>query len=272
MSIFVSATSVANPNLVGGDPYDMDSDLEQAEQQSLNNQNLDSMEEEDSLMEGPMEDLENNSVIEKDDTSLVMDEDSDTKEESLVALNHLNSPVSHTRINKRKNFKPRNIIYEAENQTKKVESPMDLSVQGNNGNIHEDIMDEDERSDDEQASNSNPGLSVVRPEVLFGQQKALNALNPGGGPIPPFLAPFLAASQNSAAGPGAPSMKDAFQEVLKIFGFPPELAEVFAKNAQAMQQQQQESNAENSGISTPGQDQGKYPFSKLSFNSYNVLI
>ena len=255
MSIFVSATSVA-PNLVGGDPYDMDSDLEQAEQQS--NQNLDSMEEEDSLMEGP-EDLENNSVIEKDDTSLVMDEDSDTKEESLVALNHLNSPVSHTRINKRKNFKPRNIIYEAENQTKKVESPMDLSVQGNNGNIHEDIMDEDDRSDDEQASNSNPGLSVVRPEVLFGQQKALNALNPGGGPIPPFLAPFLAASQNPAMGAGGPSMKDAFQEVLKIFGFPPELAEVFAKNAQAMSQQQ-ESNADHSGISTPGQDQGKSIF------------
>ena len=31
-------------------------------------------------------------------------------------------------------------------------------------------------------------------------------------------------------------MKEAFQEVLKIFGFPPELAEVFAKNAQALQQ------------------------------------
>ena len=70
---------------------------------------------------------------------------------------------------------------------------------------------------------------------------------------------FLAASQNAQA-PGGPSMKDAFQEVLKIFGFPPELAEVFAKNAQAMQQQAQESNAENSGISSPGQDQGKYRF------------
>ena len=34
------------------------------------------------------------------------------------------------------------------------------------------------------------------------------------------------------------------QEVLKLFGFPPELAEVFAKNAQALQQQ--ESNDTNS--------------------------
>ena len=53
-------------------------------------------------------------------------------------------------------------------------------------------------------------------------------------PIPPFLAPFLAASREAQSG--APSMKEAFQEVLKIFGFPPELAEVFAKNAQALQQ------------------------------------
>ena len=124
-------------------------------------------------------------------------------------------------------------------EPKKIESPMDLSI--NNGHQSENSDDEEESREANQPHprlqmppGPIPGLSVVRPEVLFGQA---NKMPPGaGGPIPPFLAPFLAASR--AEGANGPSIKDAFQEVLKIFGFPPELAEVFAKNAQALQQSQ----------------------------------
>jgi len=176
----------------------------------------------------------------------VIDEDDDTKEHESSALNH--SPKLR---NKRKNFKPRNII-------NKKYSPMDLSVQGaSNGGCEAD-EDGDEDGDE---SDTNPvtsaGLSVVRPEVLFGQEAMMGAkmmLPPMSGPgaaIPPFLAPFLAASSASA-----PSIKDAFLEVLKLFGFPPELAEVFAKNAQALQQQQHQQEPD-TVLTAPGLDRGK---------------
>ena len=48
-------------------------------------------------------------------------------------------------------------------------------------------------------------------------------------------------------------MKDAFQEVLKLFGFPPELAEVFAKNAQALQQHQHKDPSSNGPAGLAGQ-------------------
>ena len=214
----------------------------------------------------------------------VMDEDDDTKDEQssiMLALNESeNSPISnvsssHRSRNKRKNFKPRNINYfdQASEQqaslpvkklhlmpqTRDINGPMDLSVQGTNGtDMLDNGIDDDNDDEEEEASEdlqpsqepmtSSASLSVVRPEVLFGGQKEpiINPLLgsiPGGGGggavppgIPPFLAPFLAAS-SSPSGPGGPNMKDAFQEVLKLFGFPPELAEVFAKNAQALQQQ-----------------------------------
>ena len=229
------------------DPYDMDSDIDQQN----SHQAMDSMEEDQSSFQGP-EDMESRLSPSKDTVS----EDDDTKDTSL-ALNH--SPVSSQTIrNKRKNFKPRNIIYEQEQQLiqqqliqqnqmepKKIESPMDLSnaldLSINNGHQSENSDDEEESREANQPHprlqmppGPIPGLSVVRPEVLFGQA---NKMPPGaGGPIPPFLAPFLAASR--AEGANGPSIKDAFQEVLKIFGFPPELAEVFAKNAQALQQSQ----------------------------------
>ena len=215
----------------------------------------------------------------------VMDEDDDTKDEQssiMLALTEQNSPISnisssHRSRNKRKNFKPRNIIYDQASEQLQLQQtaaasllpsiskklhlmpqardnngPMDLSVQGTNGN--DSMLDDngiDDLEDEEDASSELPpapgpmtsaaSLSVVRPEVLFGGQKeglmgnplAGSALPPG---MPPFLAPFLAAS--AVPSSGGPSMKDAFQEVLKLFGFPPELAEVFAKNAQALQQQQ----------------------------------
>ena len=144
-----------------------------------------------------------------------------------------------------------------------IYSPMDLSVQGgtNGVEVDEELLHD---SDDDATSSTDlaekaasisgqpfggisAGLSVVRPEVLFGQvgmghPADLKMGQMGQGPpIPPFLAPFLAASREAQSG--APSMKEAFQEVLKLFGFPPELAEVFAKNAQGLQAlQQQEPN------------------------------
>ena len=256
----------------------------------------------------------------------VIDEDDDTKDEQssiMLALTEQNSPISnisssHRSRNKRKNFKPRNIIYDQASEQLQLQQtaaasllpsiskklhlmpqardnngPMDLSVQGTNGN---DMLDDgiDDLEDEEDAASSDlppppepmtsaASLSVVRPEVLFGGQKeglmgsplAGSGLPPG---MPPFLAPFLAASAVPSSGAGGPSMKDAFQEVLKLFGFPPELAEVFAKNAQALQQQHKDPSSNPAGLSAAaaaaaaasaamsqqqqagGQDQGNYMF------------
>lgn len=189
--------------------------------------------------------------------NMIMEDDEDTKEDQSSTPDFQNRSR-----NKRKNFKPRNILSETAQVAlnfkknllmpqKRDNSPMDLSVQGANG-VHEDDLEEEDEDDraSSEAEKVGPmtsaGLSVVRPEVLFGQAAGdLKFMGMGQQPpVPPLaaLAPFLAASNNAHSG--APSMKDAFQEVLKLFGFPPELAEVFAKNAQALQQQ--ESNDTNS--------------------------
>ena len=185
--------------------------------------------------------------------------------------NSNNVSSASSRRNKRKNFKPRNIFHDQASESQQTlpmkklnlmpqardnNGPMDLSVQGTNGadmldhdgNGLDDLEDEEDASSDlppmqDSPITSSAGLSLVRPEVLFGGQKEamLNSLAMSGGMpagVPPFLAPFLASANMSSSGPGGPSMKDAFQEVLKLFGFPPELAEVFAKNAQALQQHQ----------------------------------
>ena len=204
----------------------------------------------------------------------ILDDDDDTKEESS------STPDLQSRKNKRKNFKPRNILSDTSaakvalniNKNKNLlpqkrdNSPMDLSVQGANGvDLIDGESDDQDSNDDTPSEGADPpggglgmnpsaGLSVVRPEVLFGQAPGLmgaaggmgldpklglmQGVGAGGPPLPPFLAPFLAASREAQSG--APSMKEAFQEVLKLFGLPPELAEVFARNAQAMQQQQQQ--------------------------------
>ena len=243
------------------DNEDLDDDCEDDDEGET--EELAELEENDSLMN---EQAGQDSLIEDSECTFgspaglrqdVMDEDDDTKEES-SALNNHSSPKLR---NKRKNFKPRNII-------NKKDSPMDLSVQGAASNGDRNNSDVDDMDDEE--SDSQPaaavtssamasGLSVVRPEVLFGQEgmpmpvKMPTVVPPMAGAM---LAPFLAAS----ASGGQASMKDAFQEVLKLFGFPPELAEVFAKNAQALQQQQQHRQESDDTVLTaagPGQDQGK---------------
>ncbi len=201
----------------------------------------------------------------QDDLDDLDDEDTKGGEESPA-------PSSNSRKNKRKNFKPRNINYMEEtsatspnqalnlssNDPRKMslmprklekDSPMDLSVQGSNEDDEE--MESDNDNNDEGSNKpSTPtsaaahGLSLVRPEILFGGGGSGNPKDLAGGGalppgIPPLLAPFLA---KPPPGLGMPTnaMKDAFQEVLKLFGFTPELAEAFAKNAQALQQQQEQ--------------------------------
>ena len=106
-------------------------------------------------------------------------------------------------------------------------------------------------------------LSVVRPEVLFGENNSNSATSgsptssPGlsippysqsshfdGGIFPPSLMPLLGipsvaarSSSTSAAAvqPSTDAMKEAFQEVLKLYGVPSDLAEAIAKNAQNAQ-------------------------------------
>ena len=225
----------------------------------------------------------NHDVMDEDDDTkdgqssimqhMALNNSNEQNHHSPINSNNSNNMVSSasSRRNKRKNFKPRNIFHDQASESQQTlpmkklnlmpqardnNGPMDLSVQGTNG---ADVLDHDgngldDLEDEEDASSELPpmqdspmtssaGLSLVRPEVLFGGQKEamLNSLAMSGGMpagVPPFLAPFLASANMSPSGPGGPSMKDAFQEVLKLFGFPPELAEVFAKNAQALQQHQ----------------------------------
>ena len=104
------------------------------------------------------------------------------------------------------------------------------------------------------------GLSVVRPEVLFGENNSSSVTSGsptsspgisappishsspfGGAAFPPALMglmglPGAASKASPVAGlPSSDAMKEAFQEVLKLYGVPSELAEAIAKNAQNTQ-------------------------------------
>ena len=181
---------------------------------------------------------------------------------------------------------------EPESSSTFASSPMDLSnyQQANvdSNYNHEDERDDetmvpgenngrssmqllvDENSDEERGENddnkressqSSKGLSLVRPEVLFGENNSssvtsasptsspgLSQVPPashsspfGSAAFPPGLMPFLGVpgtttkSLTAAGLPSSEAMKDAFQEVLKLYGVPSELAEAIAKNAQNTQ-------------------------------------
>jgi len=126
-----------------------------------------------------------------------------------------------------------------------------------------DEENSDECGDDDNkigAAAAAKGLSVVRPEVLFGENNSSSVTSGsptsspglsvpptshsspfGGGAFPPGLMPLLGfpgtASRSSPATglPSSDAMKEAFQEVLKLYGVPSELAEAIAKNAQNTQ-------------------------------------
>lgn len=108
------------------DPYDMDSDsehrrisqeIENSDEESnleVSNTN-DEIEDSECTFGSPglrrVFNSNNHDFNTNNHQSDVIDEDDDTKEESSMALNEQNSPISRSR-NKRKNFKPRNIIYD----------------------------------------------------------------------------------------------------------------------------------------------------------------
>ena len=104
------------------------------------------------------------------------------------------------------------------------------------------------------------GISLVKPEVLFGKRDAAEDEEAAGSkavpvapslPFSPFLASGLAAAVAAmASGGGSPAtapaavtppslgsneLRNAFQEMLKLYGVPAEVAAAIAKNAQSAQ-------------------------------------
>lgn len=183
--------------------------------------------------------------------------------------NEASSSASYSRRNKRKNFKPRNIIYDGQEENKEsgstnhenVDAPMNLSGESSarksllprrlendkepnpvNASSPMDlsVVAPETNGDDEEAK--QPSLSVVRPEILFGRRKSSEDSDPkdeklsAAPPLPPNLPfpPILAAAALGRPG-GSEAMKEAFQEVLKLYGFPQDIAETIAKNAQQTQ-------------------------------------
>ena len=224
------------------------------------------------------------------------DGDEDEEEEDDVISNHPEAsranvtPISavRSRRNKRKNFRPRNIVYNATED----DSPAANNDNGSNNNNEDDDEDEEDsgsglplnlssvgsemalaaaaaglrktlmprkhettsspidlsvpsshfqRNDGGDAERRSGNLSVVRPEILFGAGSKYPPVTSHGGmlpqiPIPPMqfgpsLAALAAAASASERQAAAVSMKEAFQEVLKLYGVPLELAEAIAKNA-----------------------------------------
>ena len=215
------------------------------------------------------------------------DEEEDS-EDDVVQTQATNVAAVRSRRNKRKNFRPRNIVYNA------TEGESETGNGNNNNNDDEDEEEDDSGSSGlplnlssgsgidlqsglaglrmslmprkteaasspidlsvpsshfqrfEEADKRGGNLSVVRPEILFG---AGNRFNPPVSsshgilgdmlpqiPMPPMqfgpsLAALAAAASASERQAAAQSMKEAFQEVLKLYGVPLELAEAIAKNA-----------------------------------------
>ena len=215
---------------------------------------------------------------------------------------------SSQRKNKRKNFKPRNIlssggdenaneegdqaVAEGENGASNTapsatgeSAPLNLSncsdagspsilgmkksllprrMDDKEGGAAMDLTtprEDGEQEDDDGEALTARSLSVVKPEILFGKRQEEAERTPSspksqaasvadGGPSLPFpslLAPGLAAAMAAMASGGAAAsgtpppaigsdaMKDAFQEVLKLYGVPTEIAAAIAKNAQTAQ-------------------------------------
>ena len=172
------------------------------------------------------------------------------------------------RKNKRKQFKPRNIIYSLNEESEETEarlgrnshnserenSPMDLSVGPGPGQPSQESDSDSESSQaagqEDQTKPKPGGLSVVRPEILFGNNKVpsppSSASNPSTGStdlnplsllsnltgIPPGLNPL--SSFKSFDEGTSNAMRDAFKEVLKLYGVSSDAAEnLIANNDQS---------------------------------------
>ena len=127
-------------------------------------------------------------------------------------------------------------------------SPMDLSVPPR-PDLESDSEDDGSQAADQQAKPKQGGLSVVRPEILFGNDlkappssnvvssvppsaqsliTSLSGLHPGFSPL------LKEASADEAT---ANTMRDAFREVLKLYGVSNEVAENVLANSSPDQRQ-----------------------------------
>lgn len=168
------------------------------------------------------------------------EEDEQQQAPEAASAQPLNLSGDNPMSSQRKSLMPRKLDLEKESDT--GSTPMDLST----GTATQD--------------ESKPSLSVVRPEVLFGNeenkkgqtqqdnQSALAGLaSLAGLPFAPFLPSGLAGAGTVSSADDksktmttskpitSDTMKEAFQEVLKLYGVPVELAETIAKNAQSAQ-------------------------------------
>ena len=173
--------------------------------------------------------------------------------------------AENSRKNKRKQFKPRNIIYSMNDDSdtdgvdrkmarmsrisqnsERENSPMDLSV---GPGVTRPGRESDSESEGSQAApeTSKPkpgGLSVVRPEILFGDSKvpSSSASNPtsASSDLPPLsllsnltgipagLNPLTSFKSYDEGTSNA--MRDAFKEVLKLYGVSSDAAENLIAN------------------------------------------
>ena len=209
------------------------------------------------------------------------DDDDDDDDDDVASRNDAagrSALTGSSRRNKRKNFRPRNIVYNATDDDAGTNNNNDNNGSRSNNNI--DDVDVDDDNDDEDDDDSRSGLlplnlsagsesqllsrktlmprklennstsfpidlsvasndtdaetrprnlSVVRPEILFGGKYSGSD---EGFPIPAMqIGPSLAAIAAAAfAGERQQSVKEIFQEALKLYGVPAELAETLAKN------------------------------------------
>ena len=208
-----------------------------------------------------------------DDSSNFVDEDTtygspglrEAFNEGYAGVNHdtvsrAGSADAAGRKNKRKQFKPRNIVYSMNEEEEKQEresresrnsvtsdrdnSPMDLST------VRTQQQSDSDSEDCSRATNnpdqSKPklgGLSVVRPEILFGDNKDKpsddnNTLNTQLNPLSllsnlSVFPPGLNLLNNLKSVEEAGQVKDEFKEMLKLFGVAPEVAENLIPNMTA---------------------------------------
>ena len=172
------------------------------------------------------------------------------------------------RKNKRKQFKPRNIIYSMNEESEEAgrgrhshnsereNSPMDLSVGPGPGQPSQESDSDSESSQaagqEDQTKPKPGGLSVVRPEILFGNNRVAPPPPPsslsqtsGGSTdvnplsllsnltgIPAGLNPLSSFKSYDEGTSNA--MRDAFKEVLKLYGVSSDAAEnLMANNDQS---------------------------------------
>ncbi|XP_040574918.1 uncharacterized protein [Lepeophtheirus salmonis] len=196
------------------------------------------------------------------DERLLLREDNESNDNESLKNNSLCSSVGSSRVNKRKNFRPRNIVYnhnqnsssnpeDEDDGVEEEESPLNLSSYMN---FNKSLLPRklEEGSPESKDLGGVPAVSIAgglpmdlsKPSLSSEHQAQKLSLvsrdvlyGGGGNSTPPQLGGLLPppSGTNPFSGVGVggvDAMKEAFQEILKLYGVPPELAELIAKNAQ----------------------------------------